>query len=442
MKGKLVAILWAFAIGVGATSLVFILLDPGRLEAEVVQQNNIEPSPSGSASPDTSPRNVILFVGDGMGISTITAARILEGQLRGETGEANSLSFEAFPSLALSKVYSADAQVPDSAATITALMSGIKTDSGVINVDPDVVRGDCTTVPGNELTTWMMAAERQGMATGVVTTSRLTDATPAGTYAVTADRGWENDAALTPECGDYPDIATQLLSLDLFGDGFEVALGGGRRSFYPTELGGARLDGRNLAEEWSSRGTGWYYIDQASDLHGLDLDLIDHLLGIFADSEMAYENDREVTSADQPSLTQMTELAIGQLERDPDGFALVVEAGRIDHAHHEANASRALTETIELSNAVSAAMTSVDLRETLIIVTADHGDVLTITGHPGRGSDILTVVGYGPETHSGDDVPIFAVGPGSDAVSGVREQSHLGFLVFQALGLEESMSSG
>ncbi|MAL32017.1 MAG: alkaline phosphatase, partial [Marinobacter sp.] len=131
-------------------------------------------------------KNVILFVGDGMGVSTLTAARILEGQRQGRPGEENLLSFESFPFSALVKTYNTDAQVPDSAGTMTAMMSGLKTDAGVLGVDEDVQRGDCSTVAGNEVVTALELAEIKGLSTGVVTTARITHATPAATYAKSA----------------------------------------------------------------------------------------------------------------------------------------------------------------------------------------------------------------------------------------------------------------
>ena len=104
-------------------------------------------------------KNVILFIGDGMGVSTVTAARILEGQEKGNNGEENNLSFDSFPFAGLAKTYNVNAQTPDSAGTMTAIMSGVKTDVGVIGVDEDIVRADCSTVSGNELVTALELAE-------------------------------------------------------------------------------------------------------------------------------------------------------------------------------------------------------------------------------------------------------------------------------------------
>ena len=128
-------------------------------------------------------KNVILFVGDGMGISTVTAARILEGQLKGKLGEEHNLSFDLFPFSGLAKTYNTDAQTPDSAGTMTAMMSGVKTDAGVIGVSEAIERGDCGTVAGNELVTALELAEIAGKSTGILSTARITHATPAATYA-------------------------------------------------------------------------------------------------------------------------------------------------------------------------------------------------------------------------------------------------------------------
>ena len=122
----------------------------------------------------TKAKNVILFVGDGMGISTLTAARILQGQRNNQLGEEGYLSFEKFPYSAQVKTYNVDAQTPDSAGTMTAMISGVKTDVGVIGVDEKVERGNCTTAIGNELLTATELAEIKGLATGVVSTARIT----------------------------------------------------------------------------------------------------------------------------------------------------------------------------------------------------------------------------------------------------------------------------
>ncbi|HEU0306703.1 MAG TPA: alkaline phosphatase, partial [Lysobacter sp.] len=204
-------------------------------------------------------KNIILFVGDGMGVSTVSAARILEGQLKGLKGEEHSLSFERFPYLSLSKTYSVDGQTADSAPTMTAMMSGIKTNQGVINVTQSARYNDCASAQGKGVATLLEFSEAMGLATGVVSTARITHATPAATFAHTPNRDWESDAELTAEAkaNGCKDIASQLIDFP-FGDGIEVALGGGRSYFLPNTTNdpedagakGRRKDGRNLTTEW------------------------------------------------------------------------------------------------------------------------------------------------------------------------------------------------
>lgn len=206
-------------------------------------------------------RNVILFVGDGMGVSTVTAARIFEGQLRGETGEENVLSFETFPNVALAKTYTTDGQVSDSAGTMTAMVTGVKTQSGAIAVNQLIDSGDCRTMAGNRLLTFLERAEMRGLATGVVSTARLTHATPAANYAHSVNRDYESDAdaGVIRNGEECADIARQLIEFSanvLGSDGLEVAIGGGRGNFLPDSVAdpeyggnGQRRDGRNLAQK-------------------------------------------------------------------------------------------------------------------------------------------------------------------------------------------------
>ncbi len=341
-------------------------------------------------------KNIILFIGDGMGLSTVTAARILDGQLRGMTGEENQLSFETLPYTALAKTYNTNQQTPDSAGTMTAIMTGVKSKAGVIAVTEEVVRGDCRSVAGNELVSALVLAEVAGKATGVVTTARLTHATPAATYAVSPERGWEDDSKL-PAGVSCKDIATQLIEFP-YGDGIEVALGGGRRHFLPEEVvdgegkKGRRKDGVDLTARWRSELSNAAYVWNRDQFLAVDVETTDHLLGLFDSSHMAYEVEREEDRGGEPSLAQMTAKAIDMLSKDEDGFFLMVESGRIDHGHHAGNAYRALTDTIAFSEAVEVALEKTDERETLIIVTADHSHVFTIAGYPVRGNPILGLV--------------------------------------------------
>jgi alkaline phosphatase len=461
-----------------------------------------------------------VFLGDGMSITTITAARILDGQRKGGSGEENRLSFENFPATALSRTYETDFQTPDSAGTMTAIMSGVKTRAGVIGVDQIAERGNCASGRGNETVSALELAALAGQSTGVVTTTRITHATPAATYGHLADRDWEADMEIPEKqrAPDCVDLARQLVEFPL-GGGIDVALGGGRTEFMPADqrdpeyplLPGKRLDGRDLIATWSKR-AGAAYVWNETQLKAIDSTRTTHLLGLFEPEHMHYETDRAKDGAGEPSLSEMTRAALSILKKNPEGYFLMVEGGRIDHGHHAGNAYRALTETIEFANAVGVAaeMTSAD--DTLILVTADHSHTLTFAGYPLRGNPILGKVrgssgestpsknlapdatglpyatlsyangpGYAgasdrqpegskhypheptaysraengrpkladvdteapdyeqesmmplsSETHSGEDVAVFARGPGADAVRGSMEQNALFHVIAQS----------
>jgi len=346
-------------------------------------------------------KNVILFVGDGMSLTTVAAARILEGQRMGQPGEEHALSWEAFPHTGFSKTYNTDSQTPDSAGTMSAMVTGAKTRAGVLSIEQSAARGDCAgALAAPMLTLWEMAA-RSGLATGVVTTTRITHATPGATYAHSPDRNWENDAEIPTVAAEAGcrDIARQLIETP-YGQGPDVVLGGGRVNFLPAtqtdpeydDQTGLRLDGRDLTAEWKTRRPGGVYAWNKAQFDAAPVDA--PLLGLFEPSHMQYEHDRAKDKAGEPSLAEMTRAAIARLQHRSaanggSGYVLLVEGGRIDHAHHSGNAHRALTDTIALSEAVAAAMSSTSADDTLILVTADHGHTLTFAGYPVRGNPIL-----------------------------------------------------
>jgi alkaline phosphatase len=360
-------------------------------------------------------KNVILVVGDGMGISTVTASRIFGGQQQGSSGEENALAFEHFPAVALSKTYNTNQQTSDSAGTMTAMMSGIKTRAGVIGVNQYANRADCASSIGTEVPNLMQQAAQRGMATGFVTTTRITHATPAATYAHSPERDWESDANLSAEArrNGCEDIAAQLLSFD-FGRGINVAMGGGLPAFIPatqteplTGMTGERQDGRDLTREWLDKYENSAFIWNRSQLAALDLDTTEHVLGLFNRSQMSYAYDRASEEATEPSLPDMTAAAIELLQKQSGdkGFFLMIEAGRIDHAHHAGNAYRALHDTLEMSDAVQTVLDMTNAADTLIIVTADHSHSLTIGGYATRGNPILgTVVGNDGQGHAHTEV--------------------------------------
>ncbi|BDX07906.1 alkaline phosphatase [Planctobacterium marinum] len=384
--------------------------------------------------PKQKAKNVILFVGDGMGISTLTAARILKGQQEGNSGEEGYLSFETFPFSAQVKTYNVDAQTPDSAGTMTAMMSGLKTDVGVIGVDEDIERGDCSTVAGNEVVTALELAEIKGLSTGIISTARITHATPAATYAKSADRNWE-DVSDMPEdaIGTCADIADQLVNFEMYlenrypgidVDGIEVAMGGGRRHFLPKDeafnspdaassVEGDRTDGRDLTAEWQTQYENGVYVYDQTGFDAIDADSVERVFGLFNESHMQYEADRDNDIAGEPSIAEMTATAIDVLDNNDKGFFLMVESGRIDHGHHAGSAYGALTDAIAFADAVQAAVEATDPEETLILVTADHSHVFTIAGYPKRGNPILGhVVSVGSEEPSlaADGLPYTTLG--------------------------------
>ncbi len=448
-----------------------------------------EPRATAERAEPSAPRGVILFMGDGMGVSTVTAARIFAGQLAGGPGEDHNLSFEGFPHVALVKTYNVDLQVPDSAGTMTAIVTGEKTRAGVLSVSAEVERGDCVAGLAQPLTTLLEQAEAAGFATGIVSTATITHATPGATYAHAADRNWEDDSELPDEAAaaGCRDIARQLVEFEV-GDGIEVALGGGRGHFLPTgepdpeypDQAGFRTDGRNLVAQWLA-GDGRAYAWNLEQLMAADTTSARQVLGLFEPSHMQFEVDRAEDA--EPSLADMTEFALKRLMGQGPGYFLMVEGGRIDHAHHFGNAYRALHDTLALDAAVARAQAMTDSANTLTLVTADHSHTLTISGYPRRGNPILgkvevapgefmtdelghpyTTLGYangpgwlaepvdltdmdteaadyqqvaavptGIETHAGEDVAAYAKGPGAAGVAGVMEQNRLYDVLFEGL---------
>jgi alkaline phosphatase len=449
-------------------------------------------------------KNVILFIGDGMGITTITAARIYAGQRQGLDGESYRLAMEKLPWSAFSKTYTHDAQVADSAPTAVAMTAGIKSYNGSIGVTQAANLRDCASAKATGVTTLWEMAEAAGLATGIISTARITHATPAATFAETVERDWEADADI-PAAGKAAgctDIAAQLVAwTKANGDGFEVILGGGRGNFLPAAMQdpeyivqkGRRQDGRNLAEEWVAQGPGRSFITDKAGFDAVSWSE-GQVLGLFEPSHMQYDLDRGKSGMGEPSIAEMTRAAITRLGRDADGFVLMVEGGRVDHALHAGDAQRALGDAAALDEAVAAAMAMTDPDETLIIVTADHSHTLTMAGYPQRGNSILglvkegdklalardgkpyttlgfangpgsickpaaegkwlcerpdlsnvdtTALGFlqesliplGSETHGGEDVAVFAGGPGANLFSGTIEQNEIFHVMARSLGL-------
>ena len=359
-------------------------------------------------------KNVILFLGDGMSLTTVAAARILDGQRRGQPGEENLLSWEQFPHTGFSKTYNIDSQTPDSAGTMTAITTGVKTHMGAIGVSAGN-RRDCADSLGKHRLTWLQLADSAGMATGIVSTARLTHATPAATWTHSPERNWEHDGNLPDQAVAQGciDIARQLVATP-YGRGPQVLLGGGRARFMPrTQTDpeyagktGQRRDGRDLVAEWKAAHPGGAYAWNREQLQAAkDAPAV---LGLFEPDHMQYEHDRD--PAAEPSLAELTAEAIRRLSQDPNGFVLMVEGGRIDHANHDGNAFRALDETVSLSEAVRVAAELTSAEDTLILVTADHSHTLNFVGYPVRGNPILGKVRGGGEDGGGGDLSLDLTG--------------------------------
>lgn len=279
------------------------------------------------------PRNVIMFIADGCGPASFTYAR---DYLRYQGGEALTLD-----SLQVGSVhtFASNSRVTDSAAGATALACGVKTYNGAIAVDAEQ----------QPVATVLEAAEARGMATGLIATSRITHATPA------------SYAAHVPQRIMEAEIAAQMMEQNI-----EVLFGGGRAFFVPQEDGGRRADGRNLLGE--ATGKGVQVLQSRADFDGT---VQTPVLGLFTDDHMAYEVDRD--AALEPSLAEMTAKAIDLLSQDPDGFFLMVEGSRIDHAAHGNDAAGHLHDILAYDRAVAEALAFArEDGRTLIVSTSDH----------------------------------------------------------------------
>ncbi|EDV51028.1 alkaline phosphatase [Drosophila erecta] len=428
-------------------------------------------------------KNVILFLGDGMSVHTIAATRAFMGDSN------KQVFFEKFPYLGLSKTYAVNERTPDSANTATAYLTGVKANYGTIGVNAQVQRGDCVTNSSTHVQSIGQWAQEAGKWAGVVTTARVTHASPAGVYAHVAERSWEHDGEIiSSKCSPdiNTDIARQLVEWPV-GQELRVIMGGGRSYFRDQsqhdEIGvsGLRTDGRDLIDDWQKikkqQGAEGKYVWSLKGLKETDLSKTDYLLGLFDTSHMPYHGDRRRTHYEdaEPSLSDMTEAAINMLSKNEKGYFLFVESGRIDMAHHATKARKALEDTEEFAAAVELARKMTDAEDTLIVVTSDHSHTMSINGYPYRRQNILslapnlgndelpfTILSYanGPgfaetyspkdgridlshadttkadfefqatvplssETHGAEDVGVFASGPFEHLFTGNYEQSSI-----------------
>ncbi|MBC3877856.1 alkaline phosphatase [Undibacterium sp. FT79W] len=443
-------------------------------------------------------KNIIFFLGDGMGPSTITASRIFK------YGEDGSLNMDKLERTARIKTYSNDAQTTDSAPSMAAYMTGVKMNNEVISMSADTVAtnpgkdangnlgiNNCAaTGNGTSVPTILELAKAKGKAVGSITTTELTHATPAATYSHICNRNAQYAIAAQAVPGGAGYNSALL-------DGVDVLMGGGRNHFLPydanTSVGKlGRADGRNLLNEFAAKG----YTVAATKADMLAAPTNKKFIGLYSSkSHLEYELDRTATppvgeGANQPSLAEMTTKAMDILSQNSNGYFLMVEGGRIDHALHGTNAKRALTDTIAFDDAVKAALdkaklTDPTLANTLIVVTADHDHTLAFNGYGKRGNPILDinrdyktgqptkdadgntyttlVFGNGPnrpnlrtnldsatvladnylqetgvrlasETHGGGDVKLFATGAGAKSFKGTLDNTKVFTLLKSAYG--------
>ncbi|MBK4729848.1 alkaline phosphatase [Oxynema sp. CENA135] len=321
-----------------------------------------------------SAKHVILFIGDGMGFEQVKAASLYD------RGTPRSLSFQQFPHHGQVTTHSANNPVTDSAAAATAIATGFKVNNDVISM---AMPGD-----GAPLTTVLEYFQDRGKMTGIVTTTEISHATPAAFAAHEPNRS--NAAEIV---ADYFEQSRP-----------HVLFGGGSSGLSPT----------------LARQAGYLVVRDRAELQQLDTETVERVSGQFGDSHLPYEFDG---LGDLPHLQEMTATAIAILDNDPDGFFLIVEGGRIDHAGHANDLQRNVMETLEFDDAVRQAVTWADDHpETLILVSADHetGGLKVVRD---RGAGEFPEVTWSTTDHTGANVPIYGWGIGSESVAGTLDNT-------------------
>jgi alkaline phosphatase len=317
------------------------------------------------------PKNIILFIGDGMGLSQIYAAM---------TRSDHPLFIEKFPYTGFSRTYSADNYITDSAAGGTALACGVKTNNGMIGMKPD----------GSVVSSIIEIAHKHGLATGVVSTSAVTHATPASFVAHNAGRG------------NYEDIAKDFLkgTVDLF-------LGGGENHFR------ARKDSLDLTVALKNQGFDVVY----------NLDDMNKSTSLKLAALLAKEHMPTVAAGRKDALAEMTAKAVETLGRNDKGFVLMVEGSMIDWGGHEQNIDYVVSETIDFDKAVGVGLNYAEQKgNTLVVVTADHETGgIAITG--GNLKNHTLEVKFSGGEHTGVMVPVYAFGPSAVNFTGIHENT-------------------
>lgn len=314
-------------------------------------------------------RNVIVMVGDGMGIGAITLGR------NAIVGQEGRLAFETFPVTGLLSTYSANGIVTDSAAAGTALATGYKTYNGVIAMAPrQAAQGGTEFYP---VKTLLEASQEAGKAVALVSTNTVYDATPAAFGSHWGTRGGSDE------------IAAQI-----FDKKIDVILGGGKDRFLPKGVDvGKRADGRDLIAE--AKKAGYTVVGNASELKSATGKA--RILGLFTPSYMNYVKDRQFLGAPEPSLKEMTGVTLVALSQNKKGFFAMIEGARVDHAAHAVDIPGVVAEMREFNDAVQAVLDFAKKDgHTLVIVTADH-DTMGLSVSESVNYDMLARVKVSPE---------------------------------------------
>ncbi len=330
------------------------------------------------------PKNIILMIGDGMGLAHAYAAM---------TANGGHLFLENFKYIGFSKTYSSNDYITDSAAGGTALAAGVKTYNGAIGLDPDK----------NPVQNIRELAEKKGMKTGLVSTSAITHATPASFLAHTASRG------------NYEDIAAEFLTTNI-----DVFIGGGIKNFED------RKDKRNLSNELKVKGYQVLY-----NINDIQKVKSGKLAGLTAQEHNVPMPERG------EMLVPATQTAINLLSQSTKGFFLMVEGSEIDFLAHENKTPGVVLETLDFDRAVGAALKfAASNGETLIIVTADHETGgMTINGGDYKTGKVIAK--YTSGEHTGVAVPIYAFGPGAEQFTGFMENTELAKKMMKLLNLKK-----
>jgi alkaline phosphatase len=407
-------------------------------------------------------KNVILLIGDGMGDSEITAARNYAHGAAGQFPGIDALPLTGqYTTYALNKATGGPDYATDSAASGTGWATGTKSYNGAISVD----------VKGKAQKTMLQIAKANGLKTGNVSTAELQDATPAVQVASVSSRSCYGPVATTKTCpenalenGGKGSITEQMLDTRP-----DVSLGGGSATFAETATAGAWA-GKTLAQQATARG--YTMVSNATELAGVKTANADApVLGLFAKGNMEVRwqgalathtggaeapikcTDNPNRAATAPSLSTMTTKAIDLLKDGKKGFFLQVEGASIDKQDHAANPCGQIGETVDLDEAVTAALDFAKADgNTMVVVTADHAHSSQIV-YPGSTTPGLTrslttadgetmTMAYGTadegasQGHTGSQLRIAAYGPGAANVVGLTDQTDLFFTVTKTLALD------